>query len=136
MRYPYTRIGPTVPLRPYLRIFLRNQYFTTPPLYGLVDSGADYSIFPYALATEYLKLDLAKSEIWRFQGTTGITQYAWLATVEINIMAENKTDIDFQFKAQVGFCQDFRFGGGVLLGHKDLCLFSKPLLISRKISLK
>jgi len=116
MRYPYTRIGSSFPLRPYLQVILRNGFATTPLLYGLVDSGADYSIFPYDLA-KYLKLDLSNAAIWNFQGTTGKAQFAYLASVEVNILNENSTATDFQFSARVGFCEDFEFGGGVLLGQ-------------------
>lgn len=117
MRYPYTRLAPWVPLRPYLRIFLRNGYATTPSLYGLVDSGADYSIFPYDLARQYLKLGLNNAETWTFEGTTGKPQIAYLALVEINILNNDSTAADFQFSAKVAFCPDFKFGGGILLGQ-------------------
>lgn len=131
MRYPYTRISPYVPLRPYLKIFLRNAYATTSPLFGLVDSGADYSIFPYTLATKSLNLDLAGAPIWTFEGTTGRPQIAYLAQVEINILDESSTTADFQFNTQVGFCPDFGFGGGVLLGQNGFMsrfktLFNQP----------
>lgn len=117
MRYPYMRVSPAVPLRPYLTIFLRSGYATTPLLYGLVDSGADYSIFPYDLATRFLKLNFSGSRIWTFEGTTGRLQIAYLAEVEINILQEGASTADFQFSALVGFCPDFGFGGGVLLGQ-------------------
>jgi hypothetical protein len=86
-------------------------------LYGLVDSGADYSIFPYDLATRFLRLDLSGSRLWTFEGTTGKPQIAYLVKVELNILNEDATTADFQFSAQVGFCPDFGFGGGVLLGQ-------------------
>ena len=117
MRYPYMRLGPSVPLRPYLKITLRNGYATTPPVYGLVDSGADYSIFPSGFARKYLKLDLNMAVPWQFQGTTGQPQIALLTTVEVNVLNEAGSEIDFQFSAKVGFCDDFNFGGGVLLGQ-------------------
>lgn len=119
MRYPYTRIGPYLPLRPYLQIVLRNGFATSPQLYGLVDSGADYSVFPYGLA-KYLKLELDNAPIWNFQGTTGKPQSAYLATVEVNILSRDLKAPDFQFNAKVGFCMDFEFGGGVLLGQNGL----------------
>src|ERR1700686_5603430 len=104
MRYPYTRLGPSVPLRPYLKIVLRNGCATTPLIYGLVDSGADYSIFPSEVARDYLKLDLNAAIPWQFQGTTGRQQIALLATVEVNILNEAGTANDFQFSAKIGFC--------------------------------
>ena len=98
MRYPYTRLGPSVPLRPYLKIVLRHGSATTPVIYGLVDSGADYSIFPSDIARTYLKLDLSAATPWHFQGTTGRPQIALLATVEVNILNEAGTANDFQFQ--------------------------------------
>jgi hypothetical protein len=86
-------------------------------IYGLVDSGADYSIFPSDIARTYLKLDLSAATPWHFQGTTGRPQIALLAAVEVNILNEAGTANDFQFTANVGFCDDFKFGGGVLLGQ-------------------
>src|SRR3989442_13846433 len=117
MRCVYTRIARSVPLRPYLKIFLRNQFSTTSIMYGLVDSCADYSIFPYDLGVRTLRLDLRNSEIWNFQGTTGKTQIAYLATVEVNVLGDSSIETKFQFAAKVGFCEDFKFGGGVLLGQ-------------------
>jgi hypothetical protein len=118
MRYPYTRIAWNVPLRPYLQVSLRNGFHTTSPVYALVDSGADYSIFPYDLATTYLKLDLNHAEQWAFQGTTGEEQVAYLTTVELNILNADKTRSDFQFSTKIGFCPSFKFAGGVLLGQQ------------------
>ena len=117
MRYPYTRIGPTIPLRPYLRIVLRNGGATSPVLFGLVDSGADYSLFPFEIAKDFLKIDLTNAPVWTFQGTTGKPQIAYLATAEVNMINEVGMTNDFQFTATIGFCRDFKFGGGVLLGQ-------------------
>lgn len=85
-------------------------------MYGLIDSGADYSLFPFSLARDYLKLDLSSANVWTFEGTTGKKQIAYLASVEVNILNKSATT-DFQFGAIVGFCEDFKFGGGVLLGQ-------------------
>jgi len=60
---------------------------------------------------------LTNAPIWNFQGTTGKPQFAYLVTVEVNILNENLTAADFQFSAKVGFCEDFMFGGGALLGQ-------------------
>ncbi len=116
MRYPYTRLSLSVPLRPYLRIIIRNGFATTPSLYGLIDSGADYSIFPLSVAKDYLKIDLSSADTWIFEGTTGRKQLAYLTNVEVSIINE-AGESDFQFGAIVGFCEDFKFGGGVLLGQ-------------------
>lgn len=45
MRYPYTRITPTAPFRPYLDLVLQSGFATWSTI-ALVDTGADYSIFP------------------------------------------------------------------------------------------
>lgn len=44
-------------------------------------------------------------------------QVAYLATVEVNILSPDGPKTDHQFSAKVGFCDDFKFGGGVLLGQ-------------------
>ena len=100
-------------------------------MYGLVDSGSDYSIFPYDLGAKTLKLDLGNAEIWTFQGTTGKTQIAYLTTVEINVLGDSTLGTEFQFAAKVAFCADFKFGGGVLLGQEGFMslfktTFSQP----------
>jgi hypothetical protein len=69
------------------------------------------------MATRFLRLDLSGSLLWTFEGTTGKPQIAYLVKVELNILNEDATTADFQFSAQVGFCPDFGFGGGVLLGQ-------------------
>src|SRR5690349_11868556 len=117
MRYPYTRLSSSVPLRPYLQVTLRNGYSTTPVLYGLIDSGADYSIFPLSLSKDYLKLDLSTANTWTFEGTTGKKQVAYLAIVEVNLLSPMTLKVDYQFSAKIGFCDDFKFGGGALLGQ-------------------
>ena len=83
---------------------------------ALVDSGADYPIFPSEIAT-LLKLDLGNAAIWRFSGTTGETQEARLAEVHLTILMENDSDHAFEVPALCAFCDTFRFAGGVLLGQ-------------------
>ena len=117
MRFPYTRTLGNTALRPYLEIFLRNGFHTSQYLFGLVDSGADYSLFPYEFA-RLLRIDLSNARIWNFSGTTGKPQFAYLAKVEINILGEDSSETKFQISAEVGFCPDFGFAGGVLLGQQ------------------
>jgi len=117
VRYPYTRTGRSTALRPYLEIFLRNGFYTSQYLFGLIDSGADYSLFPYELA-KLLKIDLSDAKIWNFSGTTGKPQLAYLARVEINILGDDNSETKFRVSADVGFCPDFGFAGGALLGQQ------------------
>lgn len=85
--------------------------------FGLVDSGADYSIFPYSFAN-LLKLDLSEAKLWNFSGTTGKLQGASLAKIEIKIWDQDTGRIDFELKdVEVAFCPDFEFAGGGLLGQ-------------------
>ncbi len=58
---------------------------------ALVDSGADYSIFPLEFAKD-LHLTFPQREIWKFAGTTGKTQEAFLETVDMMLFepAEGK----------------------------------------------
>jgi hypothetical protein len=71
-----------------------------------------------------------------------LRRYDWQAAnrvscgSRINILKEGTTKADFQFNALVGFCPDFRFGGGVLLGQNGFMSRFKTTLSSRKTSLK
>jgi len=116
MRFPYTRIDASLPPRPYLNIFLRSGFATTSPVYGLVDSGADYSIFPASFA-ETLKLNLADGKPWNFRGTTGSLQIAYLFPVEMSVWDADNQALAFRFETEVSFCDDFKFPGGALLGQ-------------------
>jgi hypothetical protein len=113
--FAYKRAFNQSRFRPYLTIVLRNGFATTPQLIALVDSGADYSIFPAALA-EYLKLDLTGAPIWRFNGTTGQIQEARLAELSLAVLAKDES-IAFEISTVCAFCETFNFGGGVLLGQ-------------------
>jgi hypothetical protein len=118
MRFPYTQIGSSIPARPYLRISLRHGFFTTDPMYALVDSGSDYSLFPYEIASRVLKIDLQNppAEQWVFYGTSGLKQFGYLAEVEIAIFGSKGETAHCSTK--VAFCPDFQFPGGPLLGQK------------------
>ena len=117
MRFPYTRVDATQPNRPYVNLFLRARYSTTDTLYGLVDSGADYSILPAEFART-LKLNLADGKPWSFRGTTGQLQMAYLHEVEMSVWDADNAGLAFRFETLVSFCPDFQFPGGVLLGEE------------------
>jgi hypothetical protein len=98
---------------------------------ALVDSGADYPIFPMEVATDDLKLDLASMPVWKFSGTTGKVQEARLAEVSLAILEENDCDHAFDLTVTCAFCRDFKFAGGCLLGQvgffsKFKTLFDQP----------
>ena len=80
---------------------------------ALVDSGADYPIFPTEL-TEVLKLDLTQAPVWRFSGTTGKKQVARLAELSLTVLKENDEEHAFEIRTTCAFCDTFRFAGGLL----------------------
>lgn len=116
MRFPYTRIDPLLPARPYINFFLRSNFATTDTLFGLVDSGADYPIFSVDFATT-LKLNLGDGVPWSFRGTTGQLQVAYIHKVEMSVWDPDNKFIAFRFETTVSFCDDFKFPGGSLLGQ-------------------
>jgi hypothetical protein len=116
--FPYITAFPNTPPRPYLDVVLRNGYSTSPVLIALVDSGADYPIFPRETAEKFLQLDLTNATLWRYQGTSGDIQEARLAEVRLSILAVNDIDQAFEVTATCAFCDTFKFGAGGLLGQK------------------
>jgi hypothetical protein len=82
---------------------------------ALVDSGADYPIFPTELI-EVLKVDLTYAPVWIFSGTTGTRQVAKLAELSLTVLKENDEDHAFEVKTVCAFCDTFKFAG-VLLGQ-------------------
>jgi hypothetical protein len=83
---------------------------------ALVDSGADYPIFPMDMASDYLKLDLVKAESWNFSGTTGLMQTAKLAEVWMSVLEPNGAKL-YEVFTTCAFCDTFKMSGGVLLGQ-------------------
>lgn len=124
MIFRYTTAFANTPPRPYLDIILRNGFYTTNKLVALVDSGADYSIFPNEVAEE-LKLDLAHATSWSFSGTTGRLQVAKLAEVSLTILKENDVEHAFELRAMCAFCDTFRLAGGALLGQNGFFSYFK-----------
>ena len=90
MIFTYTTAFPNTPPRPYLDVILRNGFYTTNKLVALVDSGADYSIFPNEVAEE-LRLDLGHASSWSFSGTTGKLQDAKLAEISLAVLKRRMT---------------------------------------------
>lgn len=84
---------------------------------ALVDSGADYPIFPMETATDYLKLDLLDAETWTFSGTTGLMQTARLAKVWMTILQPASEKKLYEVLTPCAFCDTFQMSGGVLLGQ-------------------
>jgi hypothetical protein len=133
MRIHNTRLGLSVPLRPYLTTVLRNGSATTPLIYGLVDSGVDYSIFPSDIAKELPQAGFQRCyPVAISRNYAGQPQIALLATVEVNILNEAGTANDFQFSAKTGFCNNFKFGGGVLLEQNGFMSEFKTIFNQRE----
>ena len=122
MLFVYTTAFPNTPPRPYLDIILRNGFHTTPSLMALVDSGADYPIFPAELA-EVLELDLTHAPVWQFSGTTGKKQLAKLAELSLTVLKENDEDHAFEVRTTCAFCDTFKFAGGLLGQNGFFSLF-------------
>jgi hypothetical protein len=83
--FAYTATRPTIPPRPYLTVFLRNGSRTTNYIMALVDSGADYCIFPDDLAVN-LGIDLTKGPRLPIYGITGKAIEARLAKVSLAVI--------------------------------------------------
>lgn len=84
---------------------------------ALVDSGADYSIFPMETARDYLKLDLTKAESWKFSGTTGVLQTAQLADVLMTALEPDGPNLGEEVLTKCAFCDTLQMPGGALLGQ-------------------
>lgn len=116
MRFPYTKLFPNTQPRPYLTVFLGRGYYTSNHMIALVDSGADYPIFPIETARDYLKLDLSKAEHWNFSGTTGTLQEARLMRTWMTVLDSNG-DTFHEIETTCAFSDTFKMAGGVLLGQ-------------------
>ena len=96
---------------------LRNEFYTTDLLFALVDSGADYAIFPYEFSTQ-LKLDMTTAIPWKFSGTTGKEQTGYRKDVTVQILdLDDVTKCVDEIRMTCAFCEDFDIGGGGLLGQ-------------------
>lgn len=89
---------------------------------ALVDSGADYPIFPAELA-EVLELDLTHAPVWQFSGTTGKKQLAKLAELSLTVLKANDEDHAFEVRTTCAFCDTFKFAGGLLGQNGFFSLF-------------
>jgi len=117
VRFPYTKLFLNAQPRPYLNVFLGKGFHTSDVVMALVDSGADYPIFPMDMAnSDYLNLDLVKAESWNFSGTTGLMQTAKLAEVWMTILEPDGTKL-CEVLTMCAFCDTFKMSGGVLLGQ-------------------
>jgi hypothetical protein len=114
--FPYTVAFPNTPPRPYLDVILRNGGYTTNKLVALVDSGADYPIFPDE-AAQQLRLNLISAPVWKFSGTSGKIQIAKLAEVSLTVLEDDDIGHAFEMKVTCAFCDSLNFPGGALLGQ-------------------
>ncbi len=92
---------------------------------ALVDSGADFPIFPMEMATHYLQLDLTNAESKIFSGTTGVSQTARFANVSMTVPKADGTTFGEEICTKCGFCDDFKVAGGALLGQVGFFSFFK-----------
>jgi hypothetical protein len=83
---------------------------------ALVDSGADYPIFPMETAIDYLKLDFSRANPWFFSGTTGKIQEAKLKETWMTVLDPDGHKL-CQVQTVCAFCESFKMSGGVLLGQ-------------------
>jgi hypothetical protein len=113
VRFAYTSIKPTIPLRPYLTVFLRNGSRTTDTVMAVVDSGADYCIFPDDLAFQ-LGLDLAQAQPWFVYGISGVRQPARVAGVSLGIIGTDQNRALDEIQINCVFCTNFEFGSPLL----------------------
>lgn len=81
---------------------------------ALVDSGADYPIFPMETAEHDLGLDLTRAEAWNFSGTSGVIQTAKLSRVLMTILKPDGSHW-CEILTTCAFCETFRMS--VLLGQ-------------------
>jgi hypothetical protein len=115
VKFLYTTAFVRTPPRPYLDVVLRNGFNTT-KLIALVDSGADYPIFPSNVA-RVLGINLDQAPKWPFSGTSGKPQEAKLADLLLSVLCENSADHAFQeVTVRCAFCDDFSLSG--VLGQK------------------
>jgi hypothetical protein len=130
VQFPYTKLPDTEP-RPYLNIVLRHGFQTSNIVKAVVDSGADYPLFPMETATSYLKLDLAQAESWFFSGTTGKMQTAKPAEVFMAVLDPLDSGKHlWEVRTTCAFCNTLEMFGGLFLGRMD---FSRCLRL-RSIS--
>jgi hypothetical protein len=80
---------------------------------AVVDSGADYSLFPMETAQHYLKLDLTQAETWTFSGTTGQTQIAKLAQILMTVLDSEMKQV-WEVSTICAFCDTFEMPGALL----------------------
>lgn len=115
MKFPYTTAFVRTPPRPYLDVVLRNGFNTT-RLIALVDSGADYPIFPSDVA-HILGINLDKAPKWPFSGTSGKPQEAKLANLFLSVLREGSSDHAYrEVTVKCAFCDAFSLSG--VLGQK------------------
>jgi hypothetical protein len=117
VQFPYIKLFPNTQLRPYLKVFLRQGFRTSNEVIALVDSGADFPIFPMEMARDYLKLDLKNAKSKIFSGTTGVQQTALFAEVLLTVLGPEGTKLGEEVLTSCAFCDNLQTPGGALLGQ-------------------
>ncbi len=124
MQFPYSASAtkPTLAfpnrtalLRPILPITLISGDRST-AVWSLVDSGADFSLFPTSTAAA-LGIDLDKAIPARFSGSVESPQIAYFVTVHATIWNGNEYETPFPFELYAGFCETLEHVGHGVLGQ-------------------
>lgn len=111
--FPYTQVTSSagVVRKPYLWVVLRHQGRFTPPINMLLDTGADCCIFDAALATDLLRLDVARlGRETTLSGIEGPVR-AYVHPIQVHVR-ELKRTFDLP---EAHFCQLRALAG--VLGH-------------------
>jgi hypothetical protein len=82
----------------------------------LVDSGADFCIFPASTA-RLLGIHLPTNRSWTFSGTADASQVAYFENVEATIWNGSDSEAPITFQIDAGFCESLEHVGMGLLGQ-------------------
>jgi len=76
---------------------------------AVVDSGADFCVFPYDFADQ-LGMNLDHAERIVIYGISGVEHEARLAQVKLGIVDPNTGDRAFEVPVNCAFCFNYKFG--------------------------
>jgi hypothetical protein len=124
MEFPYKRFPGTFHAadsssadlqRPVLTVLLRKNGKAVTSL-SLIDSGADFCMFPASTA-KLLGISLPTKRKLVFSGTAGTPQIAYFERVEAKIWNGNESEAPITFELNAGFCESLEHLGMGLLGQ-------------------
>ena len=85
---------------------------------ALIDSGADYCLFPATLALA-LGITIPNNRSSAFAGTANATQFAYFETIQATIWNSSQFERPITFDLYAGFCETLEHIGIGLLGQQD-----------------